>query len=190
MALIEGIGDDVMTLLFVTFIVLIVIMSWLSTNVREIMVPANLLVIERRSRRLYTANFNGAAAGSSGNSSRLSPSLTTTTTTSTNEATDISSASGGLETSGQSSSVVVSSSTTFEPARRRSNELELVNEIVEQALVEQALVDNLLEGGFYSTEEIDLITTSNNSDPATTAAESPIASGSGEVIASVRSTFR
>ena len=188
MALIEGIGDDVMTLLFVTFIVLIVIMSWLSTNVREIMVPANLLVIERRSRRLYTANFNGAA-GSSGNSSRLSPSLTTTTTTSTNEATDISSTSGGLETSGQSSSVVVSSS-RFEPARRRSNELELVNEIVEQALVEQALVDNLLEGGFYSTEEIDLITTSNTSDPATTAAESPIASGSGEVIASVRSTFK
>ena len=59
MTLIEGIGDDVITLLFVLFTVIIIIISWLSTNVREFTFPANLLVIERRSRRLYTASLNG-----------------------------------------------------------------------------------------------------------------------------------
>ena len=60
MTLIEGVGDDIITVLFICFIIVILIISWLSTNVREYQFPANLLVIERRSRRLYTTtNLNG-----------------------------------------------------------------------------------------------------------------------------------
>ena len=59
MALIEGIGDDVITLLFILFTIVIIIISWFSTSVSEFVLPANLLVIERRSRRLYTTNGHG-----------------------------------------------------------------------------------------------------------------------------------
>ena len=56
MALIEGIGDDVITLLFLLFLVVIVIMSWLSTNVRDLPRPTNFYFIERSTGRLFTAN--------------------------------------------------------------------------------------------------------------------------------------
>ena len=60
MTLIEGVGDDVMTVLLLLFVIVLVIISWLSTNVREYNFPANLLVIERRSRRLFTTtSLNG-----------------------------------------------------------------------------------------------------------------------------------
>ena len=70
MALIEGIGDDVITLVFILFTIVIIIISWLSTSVREFAFPANLLVIERRSRRLYTANINGNLSRSKLNSAQ------------------------------------------------------------------------------------------------------------------------
>ena len=48
---IEGFGDDVLCLL-VSFILLIIItLAWYSTQVRDL--PANLLIIERRFRRVY-----------------------------------------------------------------------------------------------------------------------------------------
>lgn len=56
MALIEGIGDDVIALLFVLFMFVIVIMSWLSTNVRDLPRPTNFYFIERNTGRLFTAN--------------------------------------------------------------------------------------------------------------------------------------
>ncbi len=61
MAFIEGIGDDSITFFFILFSIVIIIISWVSTNVRDIEFPANLLVIERHSRRLYSTldgNFN------------------------------------------------------------------------------------------------------------------------------------
>lgn len=56
MALIEGIGDDVITLLFIAFLIVIVIMSWLSTNVRDLPRPTSFYFIERSTGRLFTAN--------------------------------------------------------------------------------------------------------------------------------------
>jgi hypothetical protein len=51
MIYIEGFGDEVVFAI-VSFILFIVItLAWLSTQVREL--PANLLIIERRFRRVY-----------------------------------------------------------------------------------------------------------------------------------------
>jgi hypothetical protein len=49
--MIESLDDDVLIALFSFIILLIVILSWYSTQVREL--PANLLIIERRFRRVY-----------------------------------------------------------------------------------------------------------------------------------------
>ncbi len=49
--MIESLGDDVLIALFSFIILLIIILSWYSTQVREL--PANLLIIERRFRRVY-----------------------------------------------------------------------------------------------------------------------------------------
>lgn len=56
MALIEGIGDDVITIVFLLFSIVILIMSWLSTNVRELPPPTNFYFVERNTGRLFTAN--------------------------------------------------------------------------------------------------------------------------------------
>jgi hypothetical protein len=56
----ESVADDLLTILFVLFVFLLLVVAWVSTDVREYNFPANLLVIERRSRRLYTTtNLNG-----------------------------------------------------------------------------------------------------------------------------------
>ena len=57
--MIDKLDENIIFLLFILFTVIIVILSWLSTNVREFAFPANLLVIERRSRRLYATTVHG-----------------------------------------------------------------------------------------------------------------------------------
>jgi len=141
MAYIEGIGDDLVTGLFLLITIVIVVVSWLSTNVRDLAFPANVFVIERRSRRLYTTDFNGNFNRIIA-SQRLAPSSTQTTSTTTT-------------TPG-------SSSQTNSESLRRSDTSEVVDEIVEQALVE-----NLLEGNLYSATEISPEIGSNNSSSGT-----------------------
>lgn len=64
MSLIEGIGDDVITILFLLFMLVIVIMAWLSTNVRDLPRPTNFYFIERNTGRLFTAsNLDGNVHG-------------------------------------------------------------------------------------------------------------------------------
>jgi hypothetical protein len=53
--LLENIGDELFVFLFILFITIVITVAWLSTNVREFPFTANLLVIERHSRRIYTA---------------------------------------------------------------------------------------------------------------------------------------
>lgn len=53
MVVIEGFGDDVIFAITCLFIVSLLIIAWLSTQVREFPFPANLLIIERRFRRVY-----------------------------------------------------------------------------------------------------------------------------------------
>ena len=55
------------------------------------------------------------------------------------------------------SSINVSRSAGVGHGRSSANELELVNE-----MVEQALVDNLLDGEFFATNDIDLIQSQHN----------------------------
>jgi hypothetical protein len=58
--LFESLGDELLTALLVIFVLALLAISWVSTDVREYNFPANLLVIERRSRRLYTTtSLNG-----------------------------------------------------------------------------------------------------------------------------------
>jgi hypothetical protein len=180
MALIEGIGDDFITFLFIVFIIVIVIISWLSTNVRELSFPANLLVIERRSRRLYTtADLNQLASNANSNNnnnrsnspnSSIRSSTTTTTTTTLHHRTSTvttrttvtrSSTINNNENNGQNrvESPNNRSNHITSLSLDRSHELELVNEIVEQALV-----DNLLDGEFYSTNDIELLNTANTNN--------------------------
>jgi hypothetical protein len=157
MTLIEGIGDDVITLLFILFTVIIIIISWLSTNVREFAFPANLLVIERRSRRLYTASLNGNLVNTHRLSSTASTSTSDNNNNSQSEATSLSNGhsvnnnanTAATDTSNSARGIITS---TRSSPSERTQELELVNEIVEQALV-----DNLLDGEYYSANDIELI---------------------------------
>ncbi len=56
----SSVGDELLNALLVILVVTLLVISWVSTDVREYNFPANLLVIERRSRRLYTTtNLNG-----------------------------------------------------------------------------------------------------------------------------------
>ena len=48
---IEWLGDEVLYAFISLVIVLIITLAWLSTQVREL--PASLLIIERRFRRVY-----------------------------------------------------------------------------------------------------------------------------------------
>ena len=59
MILIEQLDENAIYLLCILLTLILIIISWLSTNVREFVLPGNLLVIERRSRRLYAASANG-----------------------------------------------------------------------------------------------------------------------------------
>lgn len=194
MALIEGIGDDFITFLFIIFIIVIVIISWLSTNVRELSFPANLLVIERRSRRLYTTADlnhlvnNGNSNNNNNNSASFRSSTTTTTTTTLHHRTaTVTTRTTVTRSSPNSNNNITNNNENHNNQTHvdsvdnnnrsnqitslsldRSHELELVNEIVEQALV-----DNLLDGDFYSSNDIELLNTSNhvnrvNSLPQTT----------------------
>lgn len=56
MALIEGISDDVIAIMFFLFLLVVAIVSWLSTNVRDLTMPTNFYFIERNTGRLFTAN--------------------------------------------------------------------------------------------------------------------------------------
>lgn len=65
MTLIDSIGSDLISLLIFSLTITIIALSWFSTNVPEFPFSANLLIIERRSRRLYTTrNLNGNLRGS------------------------------------------------------------------------------------------------------------------------------
>ena len=59
MNLTDQIDESLIYFLCILLTTVIIILSWLSTNVREFVLPGNLLVIERRSRRLYTTTVNG-----------------------------------------------------------------------------------------------------------------------------------
>jgi len=169
--LIEGIGDDVITLLFLLFLVVIVIMSWLSTNVRDLPRPTNFYFIERSTGRLFTANSldgnlhvlsdpsrHQSTSSLRGSSLRASSdSMSRVGSQFRGEDLTTSSNSGGSDfTSSSSSSRISSSNDSTENsssgsstggARRSSNhELDIVDE-----LVEQALVDNLLDGNITYT---------------------------------------
>lgn len=141
MTLIEGIGNDVTTFFLILSISITIIFTWLSTNVRDFPFPANLLVIERRSRRLYTPGMNGHLNRIM-ISQHFSPSASTTTTI---NPIDI-----NVPNSNQSNILIVHpiSENNVPPSIpiATRNSIEIVDEIVEQALVE-----NLLEGTFYTT---------------------------------------
>ncbi len=57
MVSIEAFGDDLLLGICVFSIVLVVLISWLSTNVRDFSVPTQLLVVERGNRRKYIIFF-------------------------------------------------------------------------------------------------------------------------------------
>jgi hypothetical protein len=144
--MIDKLDENIIFLLFILFTVIIVILSWLSTNVREFAFPANLLVIERRSRRLYATTVHGNINRSKVlilkllkffslnkimlnlvvNAHQLSPSRITTTST----------------PNALNAEILVSN---------RSSQIDLVDE-----MVEQALVDNLLDGTYFTSNNIDL----------------------------------
>lgn len=64
MTLIDSIGFDLNSILIFSFTITVIVLSWFSTHVREFPFSANLLIIERRSRRLYTTrNLNGNLRG-------------------------------------------------------------------------------------------------------------------------------
>lgn len=130
MTFIEGISDDVVTIWFVLVTILTLIVSWLSTYVRDLAVPGNLYVVERRSRHPYATNFVG-------NFNRIIASQRLTASTTTTTSTTINSETG-------SNSEVINNE-----ARSSSDNDEVVNETVENALVE-----NLLEGTIYTAADI------------------------------------
>ena len=160
MVLIEGIGDDVISLFFIVFLVVILIISWLSTNVREFAFPANLLVIERRSRHLYTTSLNGNLNRSK-YSIFFSNFLLEFTTFQTKVRTQHLSTS---PTTTESSATVSNanriqrdvSGIQIDVSNQGGGDSPVHVEVVDE-IVEQALVENLLDGTFYSTNNIDII---------------------------------
>lgn len=173
MTYIKGIGDEVISLIIVCFTVIIIIVSWLSTNVREFAFPANLLVIERRSRRLYSTNFSGNVTRIVSHSSQSSPTHNARNNSSNSSTDDPISTvdSSGSNNTNSVSSLHDSSDTTSMFSLNSRNEI--VDEIVEQALVE-----NLLEGTVYTTNDIDTVQNSNNNynstDQSSAITESPM----------------
>ena len=156
MPFIEGISDDIVTIICIVMTIITLVVSWLSTNVTDLALPTNLFLIERSTRRVYTTNYVGNFNRSTLfrviliskqklsfkilffkviASQRLAASSTTTTSTIINNE----------GTSNADSNNVISPS--------RSDQNDGVDEIVEQALVE-----NLLEGTIYSTSNIEVQT--------------------------------
>lgn len=144
MAYIEGVSDELITFFITLFTVITLVFSWLSTNVREFPFPANLLVIERHSRRLYTTTYNGNINRII-TSQRLGTSSTTTTTTTVSNSPD------------NIQNDLINSST---PSENNNATLDTRNEIVDE-IVEQALVENLLEGTIYTASDITEATQQN-----------------------------
>lgn len=149
MALIESVSDDMITIFLILFTIFLVVISWLSTNVREFPFPGNLLVIERNSRRFYTSVDGSRTLVTSQNGGN---SVTATTTTVINNST--------LNASGSTNSdlIVVPNSRQFSPNLQTSNRepsfsIDSRNEIVDE-IVEQALVENLLEGTLFTPGDI------------------------------------
>jgi len=145
MILIENIDENVIYLFGVLTSVLVVVLAWLSTNVREFVFPGNLLVIERRSRRLYATSINGNLNRII-NTHQLSPSLITTTSTTTAAAAANAQRSAASNNDPNESSTTTTTINLTAPANR-NNQIDLVDE-----MVEQALVDNLLDGNYYTSD--------------------------------------
>ncbi|CAF0760801.1 unnamed protein product [Brachionus calyciflorus] len=166
MALINGIGDELLTIFVVIITIIIVILSWLSTNVRDFPFPANLLIIERRSRRLYaTNNLNETLNSTNQSQNQSNNSNNSTNITNENSSLSVDNSSNNNET--QTNSI-------------RDNNLELMNEMVEQALVE-----NLLDGNFYSGHNINLIPSNVPFQQNLVASSVGINSGNGQATSSM-----
>lgn len=146
MAYIEGISDEFITLFLTLLTIIIVVFSWLSTNVREFPFPVNLLVLERRSRRFYTTTFNGNLNRIIA-SQRLGTSNTTTNPTLANSTEN--SQNSLINNNTPSQNVEIPSNSNI-----NSTILDSQNEIVDE-IVEQALVENLLEGTLYTASDIE-----------------------------------
>lgn len=142
MALIESISDDMITIFLILFTIILVVISWLSTNVREFPFPGNLLVIERNSRRFYTSVDGSRTLVTSQNGGN---SVTATTTVINNSTLN---ASGSTNPNSRQSSPSLQTSN-----REPSFSIDSRNEIVDE-IVEQALVENLLEGTLFTPGDI------------------------------------
>ncbi|RNA22492.1 transmembrane and ubiquitin-like domain-containing 1 [Brachionus plicatilis] len=142
MTLMDSIGSELISILVFSLTITIIALSWFSTSVREFPFSANLLIIERRSRRLYTtSNLNGNLRVQSQQTNVDTLNNQETITLNSNANSNINSIIDGQSTSNSS-----------------RNNFELVNEIVEQTLVE-----NLLEGNFYTSQNLNLEMLSQNS---------------------------
>ncbi len=157
MALIENISDEVITIFLIVFTIFLVVISWLSTNVREFPFPGNLLVIERNSRRFYTT--------SDGNRSLVTSQNTGIPLATTGTVQNNSNSNGNNSVQADSVLIVAPTSrqSSYEPSTTSDQEssfsLANRNEMVDE-IVEQALVENLLEGNLFTPGDIS--TTSHN----------------------------
>lgn len=147
MDLIESISDDMITIFLILFTFFLIVISWLSTNVREFPFPGNLLVIERNSRRFYTTLDGSQTLVSS----QTATNSVTATTTVINNANSNSTNPGLIvvPTSRQSAQEPNSQISDHESSFSINSRNEIVDEIVEQALVE-----NLLEGTLFTPGDI------------------------------------
>ena len=186
LSLFAGLSQEVITFLSFLVLLIVILSSWLSTNVREYVFPANLLIIERRSRRFYTfsnatnpaatstiqhhysTTFDTGNAGSANSGVRSFQQSTRQSAANTDAA--------GLSNNNNSSSSSSNSSNGADdhvtPSRHhhqhhhitsisldRRHGQEFVSEIVEQTLV-----DDLLDGQLFATNRVE----SSAHEPATT----------------------
>ena len=188
MALIDSIGVDLITYIIIIFTIIIIYLSWLSTSVRELPFPANLLVIERRSRRLFTTNISNGNLNCNffTNYFDLKRIFLNRFCLILVSETQNQSANSNQNLVNEESSNSVDGSVINSQQSNiiRNSNLELVNEMVEQALVE-----NLLDGNLYSSHHINLMTSNSNFSQNSTETSIGIDSGNGQATSSMNSNF-